>query len=69
MLDSCLERLRYKEPEADEDKTEEEEEGVEEETLLFLFWLIGGHVFSSLRCLLETRREPMSCSRDPGVDI
>lgn len=44
-----------KEPKAGEEETEDEEEGEEEDEETFLLvWLIGGLVFSSLRCLLET---------------
>lgn len=47
---------------------EEEEEDEEGEEALMEWWSIG-LVFNSLRCLLVTRREPISCSRDPGVAV
>lgn len=58
---NCLRASRISEKEEVKDLEDEGEE------TLWLMWLIGGLVFSSLRCLLETWREPMSCSRDPGA--
>ena len=48
--------LGEKEPKAgEEEETEDEDEGEEEDEETFLLvWLMGGLVFSSLRCLLET---------------
>ncbi|TNN62195.1 hypothetical protein EYF80_027575 [Liparis tanakae] len=52
-----------KEPDA-----EGKEDVEEDEESLLVEWWIGGLVFSSLRCLLETWTRVASCSRDPGQD-